>query len=56
MLVSKVGADHNPERGLVPAQRPEQLRAGAEANLRGLGVERLAVLNLRRPMAASESG
>jgi pyridoxine 4-dehydrogenase len=45
-LVSKVGAVR--EGGLVAAQRPEELRAGVEANLRQLGVERLAVVNLRR--------
>jgi pyridoxine 4-dehydrogenase len=45
-LVSKVGAVR--EGRLVAAQRPEQLRAGVEANLRGLGVERLAAVNLRR--------
>jgi pyridoxine 4-dehydrogenase len=47
-LVSKVGADHDPRRGLVPAQRPGQLRASVEANLAALGAERLAVVNLRR--------
>jgi len=46
-LVSKVGAEHI-GTGLAPAQRPEQLRAGVEANLDSLGVERLAVVNLRR--------
>jgi aryl-alcohol dehydrogenase-like predicted oxidoreductase len=46
-LVSKVGAEHTPD-GLVPAQRPEQLRAGVEANLATLGAEQLAVVNLRR--------
>ena len=45
-LVSKVGAVRAGR--LVPAQRPEELRAGVEANLRRLGVERLAVVNLRR--------
>jgi pyridoxine 4-dehydrogenase len=45
-LVSKVGADHR-ER-LVPAQRPEELRASVEANLASLGVDSLAVVNLRR--------
>ena len=45
-LVSKVGAVRAGH--LVPAQRPEELRAGVEANLRRLGVERLAVVNLRR--------
>ena len=33
--------------GWRPAQRPEQLRAGVEQNLRTLGVERLAAVNLR---------
>ena len=47
-LVSKVGAEHGDAAGLVPAQRPEQLRAGVEANLASLGVERLAAVNLRR--------
>ncbi|MET4781059.1 aldo/keto reductase [Glaciihabitans sp. UYNi722] len=49
VVVSKVGAD--PASGpipLRPAQRPEQLRASVEANLRSLGVDRLAVVNLRR--------
>ena len=32
-LVSKIGAEHT-DAGLVPAQRPEQLRAAIEANLR----------------------
>jgi pyridoxine 4-dehydrogenase len=45
-LVSKVGAARAGR--LVPAQRPEELRAGVEANLRRLGTERLAVVNLRR--------
>ncbi|MDI2029899.1 aldo/keto reductase [Saccharopolyspora sp. TS4A08] len=50
VLVSKVGAEHAPqtEIGLVLAQRPEQLRAGVEANLAQLGVERIPVINLRR--------
>ncbi len=33
---------------LVPAQRPEQLRAAVEANLRSLATERIDVVNLRR--------
>jgi pyridoxine 4-dehydrogenase len=48
VLASKVGAEESPERGLVPAQRPEELRTAVEANLRGLGVEQVAVVNLRR--------
>ncbi|MFC8828393.1 aldo/keto reductase [Streptomyces sp. NPDC057137] len=50
LVVTKVGADPNPG-GPLPlrlAQRPEQLRASVEDNLRSLGVDRLAVVNLRR--------
>jgi pyridoxine 4-dehydrogenase len=46
-LVSKVGAERVAGK-LVPAQRPEQLRAGVDANLAALGTEQLAVVNLRR--------
>ncbi|GHD54882.1 aldo/keto reductase [Streptomyces galbus] len=50
MVVTKVGADPNPggRIPLRPAQRPEELRASVEDNLRSLGVERLDVVNLRR--------
>ncbi|MFG2019341.1 aldo/keto reductase [Actinomadura geliboluensis] len=50
LVVTKVGAEPDPA-GRLPlriAQRPEQLRAGVEQNLRGLGVEQLPVVNLRR--------
>ncbi|MFE2423837.1 aldo/keto reductase [Streptomyces hokutonensis] len=50
LVVTKVGADPNPG-GSPPlrlAQRPEQLRASVEDNLRSLGVDRLPVVNLRR--------
>jgi pyridoxine 4-dehydrogenase len=47
VLVSKVGAARDPDGGWLPAQRPEQLRQGVEANLRSLAVERLDVVNLR---------
>ncbi|MBM9509220.1 aldo/keto reductase [Actinacidiphila acididurans] len=50
LVVTKVGADPNPG-GHLPlrlAQRPEQLRTSVEDNLRSLGVDRLAVVNLRR--------
>ncbi len=53
VVVSKVGADPNPG-GPIPlrlAQRPEQLRASVEDNLRSLGVEQIPVMNLRRPDA-----
>lgn len=49
-IVSKVGAAPDPD-GPFPmraAQRPKELRAEVEANLRTLGVEQLAVVNLRR--------
>jgi len=50
MIVSKVGADPDPGGPfpLRPAQRPEELRASVEANLAALGVEQIAVVNLRR--------
>jgi aryl-alcohol dehydrogenase-like predicted oxidoreductase len=50
LVVTKLGADPNPG-GRLPlrlAQRPEQLRASVEDNLRSLGVDRLPVVNLRR--------
>jgi pyridoxine 4-dehydrogenase len=40
-LVSKVGAERDGDGRLVPAQRPEQLRAQVEANLATLGADRL---------------
>ncbi|WP_405991916.1 aldo/keto reductase [Streptomyces sp. NBC_00986] len=50
LVVTKVGADSDPggHPPLRLAQRPEQLRAGVEDNLRSLGVDRLQVVNLRR--------
>ncbi len=47
VLVSKVGGAREADGAWIPAQRPEQLRAGVEENLRSLGVERLDVVNLR---------
>jgi pyridoxine 4-dehydrogenase len=50
LVVTKVGADPNPG-GPLPlrvAQRPGQLRASVEDNLRSLGVDQLPVVNLRR--------
>jgi len=46
-LVSKVGARRDGTGAWLPAQRPEELRAGVEANLAALGVEALALVNLR---------
>ena len=50
IVVSKVGAEPNPAGPipLRPAQRPEQLRASVEANLRSLDLEQIPVVNLRR--------
>lgn len=48
ILVSKVGAVRDGQGGWLPAQRPEELRAGVEANLRSLELERVPVVNLRR--------
>jgi aryl-alcohol dehydrogenase-like predicted oxidoreductase len=46
-LVTKVGARRDGAGRVLPAQRPDELRAGVEANLRSLGVERLDLVNLR---------
>ena len=54
VLVSKVGAQRDEQGGWVPAQRPEQLRAGVEANLRSLEVEQVDVVNLRFHSAAHD--
>ncbi len=47
-IVTKVGVRHDKDRGLIPAQRPPELRVSVEANLRRLGTERLAMVYLRR--------
>ncbi len=47
-LVSKVGAKRNAQGQWLPAQRPEELRAGVEANLASLGLDQVPVVNLRR--------
>ena len=50
LVVTKVGADPNPggRQPLRVAQRPEQLRASVEDNLRRLALDQLPVVNLRR--------
>jgi pyridoxine 4-dehydrogenase len=48
VLVSKVGGDRDDQGNWIAAQRPEQLRAGVEANLASLEVEQVDVVNLRR--------
>jgi pyridoxine 4-dehydrogenase len=47
VLVSKVGAFRDERGGWLPGQRPEQLRAAVEDNLRSLGTDRLGAVNLR---------
>lgn len=48
LLVSKVGAARDTQGGWLPAQKPADLRAGVEDNLRSLDVEQLGIVNLRR--------
>ncbi len=48
VLVSKVGGRRDAAGGWLPAQRPEELRAGVEDNLRSLGLDQVPVVNLRR--------
>jgi pyridoxine 4-dehydrogenase len=46
-IATKVGARRDDAGAWLPAQRPEELRAGVEDNLRSLRVERLDLVNLR---------
>jgi pyridoxine 4-dehydrogenase len=46
-LVSKVGARRDDSGGWFRADQPAQLRQGIEENLRSLGIEQLAAVNLR---------
>ena len=46
-IVSKVGARRDGGGGVRPATRPDELRAGVEANLQTLRVDALALVNLR---------
>jgi pyridoxine 4-dehydrogenase len=46
-LVTKVGGRRDEEGGWLPAQTPDELRAGVEDNLRSLNVERMDLVNLR---------
>lgn len=51
VVVTKIGADPNPDGGPLPmrsAQRPHELRASVEDNLRALRLEQIPVVNLRR--------
>src|SRR3954469_12853881 len=55
-LVSKVGARRDARGGVLPAQRPDELRAGVEANLRTLRVDALALVNLRLMAPEARAG
>ena len=46
-LVTKVGARRDDRGAWLPAQSPDELRAGVEDNLRSLRVERMDLVNLR---------
>lgn len=46
-LVSKVGARRDAQANWISADQPDDLRADIELNLRELGVDRLAAVNLR---------
>src|SRR6201991_2175783 len=46
-LVSKVGARRDDKGAWIPAAQPDELRADIEQNLRELGVDQLAAVNLR---------
>jgi pyridoxine 4-dehydrogenase len=48
VLATKVGAVRDAGGKLVPAQRPQELRAQVEMNLAALGVDRAGIVNLRR--------
>jgi pyridoxine 4-dehydrogenase len=46
-IATKVGGRRDDRGAWLPAQRPEELRAGVEDNLRSLRVERIDLVNLR---------
>ena len=46
-LVSKVGGRRDDKGGWLPAHQPDELRRDIEENLRSLGVDQLAAVNLR---------
>ena len=54
-LATKVGGRRDEAGSWLPAQSPDELRAGVEANLRSLQLERLDLVNLRRMEHGGES-
>ena len=53
--MTKVGGRRDEKGAWLPAQRPEELRAGVEDNLRSLELERITLVNLRLIDAAGTS-
>jgi aryl-alcohol dehydrogenase-like predicted oxidoreductase len=53
-IATKVGGRRDDQGAWLPAQRPEELRAGVEDNLRTLRLERMDLVNLR--LLEDESG
>jgi aryl-alcohol dehydrogenase-like predicted oxidoreductase len=47
VIATKLGGARRPDKGWIPAARPEELRRGAEEDLRTLHLERLDVVHLR---------
>ena len=47
VIATKLGGKRLPDRSWAPALRPEELRSGAEDDLRSLRIERLDVVHLR---------
>ena len=47
VIATKLGGKRTPDKGWAPAARPEELREGAEHDLRALHLERLDVVHLR---------
>jgi len=52
VIATKLGGRRLPDKGWAPALRPEELRRGAEEDLRTLRLERLDVVHLRHMPAA----
>ncbi len=52
VIATKLGGKRLPNKGWAPALRPEELRTGAEEDLRTLKLERLDVVHLRNMPAA----
>ena len=56
VIVTKVGASRDRQGGIFSADEPEQLRRGIQDNIRSLGLERLAIVNLRLMRSGGPDG